>query len=367
LSQAPSSAGEPHTLLNVMLCLVADAKAIDIRAWEEAELARLRLELPAQVAELLARGVQLFGELLGPAEEEELTEHLAGGRLGSVHRLAVRGALAERLSDVTFVARGELRTRLAVLLRLVKAEDRWLIVSLADGGLRKLIKALTAVEALLAESELRPPAISSASDLQTSLAVRRAYTKFRQRIECTGPEGKDGARAALRSAATSIAGLIGLDVYGSLRIQDRVELRRLQERILAWHSRPPEAESGLQLWQEVLNVAHLFVTVNHRPELCEHDREILAELREQLRRCAPLSPVPAALRASAARIAGRDDDLDTLLGQPEPVSTYELLKHLEVIARRLDHPSAESRSRFDSFPSHAGGAGMAPLYAKRTP
>ncbi len=357
MNQARSLADEPHTALQALLGLVADAQSIDIKAWEDTGCLRLRAELRPRVAALLARGIRLFSELLGPEEEEP--QDFLGGKLAPSHRFAAPGSADERLTDVIFFARGELRTRLAVLARLAAAEDRWLLVSLTGGALRKLIKVLTAVEARLAESEGRPPALSSALELEISLAVRHAYTRFRHEMERAGAESQGDVQAALRSAATGITKLIDLDIYGDLRIQDRVELRRLEERILAWQGGAAGSESGRQLWQEVLNVAHLVSAVNHRPELREHDRKILFAARGELRRAAPLSPASAALRDHLATVFGRDDALDTLVAHPGPVTAHDLLKPVEAIVRQLDPPaSGEPQPGFDAFRSEAE-AGMA--------
>ena len=338
LLRGTESGGNAPSLQTVLVLLVAEAESIDVRAWEDAELGRLRSELPPQVGSLLTRGIDLLGDLLGPVQEEEPGQAGPGGTLSFLRRvdqLVVREGADERLADLVFIARGELRAKLAALPSLATAEDRWRIISTAGSGLRQLVKALTAIEALLAEGQGRPSALGFSAELHISLAVRRTYVQFRRLLESIEVEGPDGVCAALRRAATRIALLFDLEVYRDLRSHDRVELRRLQERILAWHRGKGDAASGLQLWQDVLAVAHLLDQVNHREELRVHDLAILTLAREPLRAAAPLGPVPKALRTKLASLFGRDDELDALVAHPGPIAAHDLLERVETLARQL--------------------------------
>src|SRR5882724_5418139 len=206
LLRGTESGGNAPSLQTVLVLLVAEAESIDVRAWEDAELGRLRSELPPQVGSLLTRGIDLLGDLLGPVQEEEPGQAGPGGTLSFLRRvdqLVVREGADERLADLVFIARGELRAKLAALPSLATAEDRWRIISTAGSGLRQLVKALTAIEAVLAEG--------------------RTYVQFRRLLESIEVEGPDGVRAALRRAATRIALLFDLEVYRDLRSHDRVE------------------------------------------------------------------------------------------------------------------------------------------------
>src|SRR5882724_1836519 len=228
LLRGTESGGNAPSLQTVLVLLVAEAESIDVRAWEDAELGRLRSELPPQVGSLLTRGI----DLLGAVQEEEPGQAGPGGTLSFLRRvdqLVVREGADERLADLVFIARGELRAKLAALPSLATAEDRWRIISTAGSGLRQLVKALTAIEALLAEGQGRPSALGFSAELHISLAVRRTYVQFRRLLESIEVEGPDGVCAALRRAATRIALLFDLEVYRDLRSHDRVELRRLQE------------------------------------------------------------------------------------------------------------------------------------------
>lgn len=152
-----------------------------------------------------------------------------------------------------------------------------MLLSACDSSLRRLRKALNAVDVIIASASSVPPLLDFSSELQTSLAVRRALAKFRARLGSDGPPTSESLRGRLRSIGTQIAILVGWDVHPELRVRDRLVMRGLQLRILAWLRGEGDASNpmGLRLWQGFVACVEMFSLVNRRQELVAHDVGVL--------------------------------------------------------------------------------------------
>jgi hypothetical protein len=170
---------------------------------------------------------------------------------------------------------------------------------------------MNAVDVAIASVEAVPTLLDFTSELQTSLAVRRAYGKFRARILAGGDPTPDTLRARFRGAGTHIAKLVGWDIYPEMRVQDRLLLRELQQRVLDWLRGGPEATSaaGVRLWQDLTGCLQMFLLVNRRQELVEHDTAIVRALAAQVE----ASELDASAWASVRALEGLDPELDQLL------------------------------------------------------
>ena len=136
----------------------------------------------------------------------------------------------------------------------------WAVASHADSSLRHVRKALIAIESAVCEYEGFEARDRRWVDIQDSLATRRLYGQFRRAILRGGePQTHEQLTASLKSAATRIAILRGLEIYPFLRIDDRLTIRRLQKRIAAWLDGGADSsqESGLRLWEDLISFARL--------------------------------------------------------------------------------------------------------------
>lgn len=251
---------------------------------------------------------------------------------------------AESLVGLIFFALHELRKRQDRLLRLAAKSLDLALIAECGGLLRNLKRALAAVQALMSKIEGLPPKEAPVRDLHLALEVRSAYAKFRGEIvQIAGRNRAEPqfAGAALQSAATSIAKLIGRDIFTGLRLTDRIELRALQRRILAWRTAGGDPIEAQRLWQDLYGYVQLLQKVNLRQELLEHDRAVLAQIEELAGAADSSAPgLEPALRRRAATLVGRDDALDALLhGQP---SATQLLAVLRALRGQLQSAGIEA-------------------------
>jgi hypothetical protein len=185
------------------------------------------------------------------------------------------GGAEDGLAGLLFCALRELRSREDVLRRAAPREPLPLVAA-CGSLLRNQKRALTAVQQALCERHGLQPTMSLDRELAVALEVRADYEKFRTEIEAIHEDfaldGED-AGPALVSAATSIAKLTGRDIFPLLRLQDRIQVHALQERILAWKRGGRVATEARRLWQDLYAFTQLLQEVNRRQELLEHDRK----------------------------------------------------------------------------------------------
>jgi len=301
--------------------LVERARAVDVASYEQADSTRIRRELVPQTTVLVKEAINFLECLFDRYDPDQ------GEGAGA------SAQAAERIADLSFMARSELRRKLEFLAGLRTGVDTWQVIAVCGRCLGKLARAMTAVEAALCAHESCEAVLVYDSELAHSLKVRRAYGQLCHDLR----NGKKSSIAeSLQSAANSIASLMGHEIYAALRIGDRVQLSGLREHIFAWQRAPErDLRTGLRLWQDVWGVAHLFLDVNKRQELVEHDRQALAELRRRLDGGGEVTPE---VRCLLEALLGRDEELDILLLGGKPLEARSLESPLRRLCGRHDLP-----------------------------
>ena len=249
---------------------------------------------------------------------------------------------AREISGLAFVARGRLMELQEALAGALEQKQVWAVASHADSSLRHVGKALIAIESAVREYEGLEARERRWIDLQGSLETRRLYGQFRRAIMRGGnPETREQLAASLKSAATRIAILRGLEIYSFLRIDDRLTIRQLQKRIAAWQQDDGDssAEAGRRLWQDLVSFARLLAKVNDREELREHDRQVVTSIYRRLfdpkRAVTTLSD---SLLKELQRLEGRDDELDRITRLATDYSVEDLRAPLERLRDQLERP-----------------------------
>ena len=308
------------SLLEKIVRLSLSASAIDIASYEEAEACELRAELVPLVGGILTDALAFFEHTLDTYGDDENApaEPAPAGGLSfrrEVDELLLGEAvdasdgLGERIADLAFMARLELRQKAGSLTRLPADSDSWRIIAAAGSCLRQIQKALAALEAVIARAEGIASVLGFNDELALALVARRAYASLRRQLRAIArlPEISD----RLQGAATSIAYLFDLEVYRDLRISDRVQLRRLLERILRWGGPDVDRQGGERIWEDLLGCAALLAEISKRQELEEHDERVCQEILDRLVTASSPGPeLPPDVRPLVESLAGRDDDLD---------------------------------------------------------
>ncbi|MEM7349534.1 MAG: hypothetical protein AAF657_01925 [Acidobacteriota bacterium] len=249
---------------------------------------------------------------------------------------------AREVSNLAFVARGQLKEMQEALHSALDNKQVWAVASHADSGLRRAGKALIAIETAVRDYEGLPARDRRWNDLGDSLETRRLYAQFRRAILRSGErDASEDVASRLRSAATRIAILRNLEIYPFLRIDDRRTIKMLHQRIAAWLNREGDnsQEAGERLWQDLISFARLLLKVNHREELCEHDRQVINSLHRMLFPAKrPVTELKESHLKELERIVGRDDELDELVLRIKELTVEDLRASIERLKSQLNAP-----------------------------
>jgi hypothetical protein len=325
--------------LQLLLSEVAErARSVDVRRFEEGGAEEVTSTLLPAIENVVRDGLEALGRALAhyeaPREDDapDESQPTAVTFYQGIEDLMIRAAGAAKIAELAFMARWELERKTQALRALGGERDHWKIIAECGSSRRRLIKSLTAVEMALCEHESLKSRLESSyvSELKRALETRRTYALFRRHLRKARPLREESIQKCLRAGGTAIATIIGRDVYDDLRVSDRIQLRRIQTRILEWLRGADafDSDSGRRIWQDLEACADIFLQVNHRTELCEHDARIV---EDALRLVDSEHRPSEEVRSRLVSLLGRDEELDELIeGGPtvDPRPLVELLRRL---------------------------------------
>ncbi len=306
-----------------MLVLAQSVAEVDLREFELEGVDVILASLRPRVSQLLEQTRTVLSEILRACDEAESPPESGISSAAGLQALrhsylpfekAIDGAMVAKLGsrrvveEMAFVANLEIRQRQERIERAKSYTARDTLLAECDSALRRIRKALAAVDAALSESEGGVAALEFESELAASLSVREAYAKFRDRLAaCT--RSSQSTYQRLRLAGTQIAVFIGWDAYPKVRINDRLLLRDLQARILDWLRETPTDEvAGQRLWADLEAFMEMLTMVNRRQELVQHDAMLLRGLL-----ALEDDELSSRFVQLLGSLLGRDSELDELL------------------------------------------------------
>ena len=296
--------------------LVDEARSVEVAELDGADPAEVRERVLPAFVHTLEEAVEGLTRL-----ETDLGETAEASRS---HLELPAGEEAEGLGNLCYVVRGELEQRLAAVDRLRDSDDGsdsrdlWSHLEALEWAQHELIRGLCAVESQLA-STLGTDAVTAHVDLlEESLAVRELAAGLRSDLTAISNRDSNGLARSLEAAAESLIRLTDQTGFGRLRALDRRMARELHHRIAEWLRHPsPNLEAGNHLWQEVSNFSVLLHDISRRSELVAHDLEVLDEVIDLVAGVDPRQPPPGRLVDRLHRLAGLDDELDSLVRSGE--------------------------------------------------
>ncbi|MEM8961665.1 MAG: hypothetical protein AAGD38_09315 [Acidobacteriota bacterium] len=314
---------QSHDLLVRVATLFERSRSIKFVVPEDTGWFALEDEMIGQVAGLVDDAIDLLREIehyydAKPPAADDVTVDGETDFLREIGAQISTELASREVADVAFVSRNQLVEAQEALGRSNTQRSLWKIASHIDTSLRRAGKGMIAVESAMREFEGMPPIKRLWEHLDDSLEIRRTYGLFRRAILRGGDPAGTDLRAQLTNAAKRIATLRDMRIYPYLRIDDRLQIRQLQKRILRWMADTDGAgdheEGGRRLWADLVGFSRLLTQINNREVLREHDRRVITEIVHTLyqRRPAPRSMPPQVL-ASLEPLLGRDEELDLLL------------------------------------------------------
>jgi hypothetical protein len=292
------------------------ARHIDTRSFEVDARVRVRDELVPAVRGVMDQACSILGQVLdrydrptspGTYEDSGVFACMFDDLVADTTPNSPR----QRIADMSFMARWELDRKRCSVAEAVTASDDWRLIAECCSARRRVVKAASGVERVLAEVEALPSMFGEVyqTENQRAVATRAAYYSFVTGIRRAESEQLDIERR-IRFAGTGIARLIGRAIYEELRIEDRRSLRALQARLFEWLRGRRDPREGQRIHSELLAFASLLMEVNRRATLVEHDRAVLEKLLVALHQPATDGQTFLKLLHS---IRGRDPELDALI------------------------------------------------------
>ncbi len=274
----------------------------------------------------------------------ELTRHVVG-RLQAIYDVNVDddGELSDapppdEVSDTLFVARLQLSQAMEEIGRNSERNDHWDLVAQCN-RLRGMIVSVGAVigRAVCSREGLSSENGINGGDVRQALLIRRIYTAVYAVVFAV----RDPPPARIRERLTAIEDLMRQVLDSNLaqliRVNDRVQLRRLQARMREWLDSGVAAhlDDGAHLWQDASAVAEMMVQINNRQELIEHDRQHVRVLLGRFAAAEDQDSVSPDVIELISALRGRDRELDTALGQLEELLLNRLVPQLRAVLERL--------------------------------
>ncbi len=327
-----------------LIKVVERTQGIEIRRYEQREEGPLHDELLPTIKEALSEAIDTFTQVI-----ESYSTPITGDDTGAVSDpthasfgsdtdSARHGA--ERIADMSFVARWELHEEREELGKNGFSKEMWNLVNACSSARRRLITSAIAVENAICAQEGLTSTLYDLylRELNHSLEIRKVYALFRQTVLGSGPPNGKNVRQRLRKVATAIAKLIRSDIYGELRTTDRVQIEGLRSRLAEWlranHDGDPYG--GLRLWQDIENISELLLGINNRSELREHDQSLVSEAYSSLFESDGVpDSIAEELQVRLQSLFGRDAEVDHLIVIQGPHSPENWKSPLERLLESL--------------------------------
>jgi hypothetical protein len=327
-----------------LIKVVERARGIEIRRYEQREEGPLHDELLPTIKEALSEAIGAFTQVI-ESYSTPITDDGSGtvsdstdGSFGSDTDSTRHGA--ERIADMSFVARWELHQEREELGKNSFSKEMWNLVNACSSARRRLIASAIAVENAICAQEGLASTLRDLylREISHSLEVRKVYALFRQTVLGSGPPSGKNVRQRLRKVATAIAKLIRSDIYGELRTTDRVQIEGLRSRLAEWlgadHDGDPHG--GLRLWQDIENLSELLLGINNRSELREHDQSLVTEAYTSLFQNDRVpDSIAEELRVRLQSLFGRDTEVDRLIVIEGPHTPEDWKSPLERLLESL--------------------------------
>lgn len=272
-----------HHLTAQQRCIAIcdELREFDLHAFEELESIENLEQLRRRMTEFSQRTLRLIDQIIEQSPVDmDSSDDSAAFRIG-VDRAYERHEAQERIEVIGTFAVHMLRQKEETLRGSTIGND-WLLILESAASLRRcILKTVVALEHALAELKQMVPQLHFHSEVQKGIQVRRLFAELRFELDEAFQQKVDVVEA-LRCAGLSIAKMMRLDAYEYFRYDDRRLLLDLKDRLKHWFEGGRDATIGAQLFDDIRFSLCLFMQINCREELMEHDRKTVALCIERI-------------------------------------------------------------------------------------
>lgn len=327
-----------------LIIVVERARGIEIRRYEQREEGPLRNELLPAIRETLTEAIKVFTQVIEsystPMENNNTGTVADSAHVSFGSSITLEGHGADRIADISFLARWELYEEREKLGKNSVNKETWNVINDCSSARRRLIASAIAVENAICAHEGLTSTLRNLylHELNHSLQVRKVYAMFRYTVMGNGPPNRKNVRQRLREVATAIDKFASSEIYGELRTTDRVQIERICCRLVQWlqADNDGDPQESLRLWQDIENLSKLLLGINNRSELREHDRTVVVEAHNNLFRTDSVTDsIAEDLHLRLQSLLGRDAELDRLILNRGPHPTESWKRPLERLFESL--------------------------------
>ena len=325
---------DADTLLNRTQRLLADAeRGRMLLARETGDMIVCGLLAPGIVG-LLGRAIDLLtdSEKLYESDDDERdparpTDDLS--ILDDIAALFSSTVAAQEIGDLAFLSRRMLTSCRDKLQSFMAEGDEFQKATHCEVGLRRLARGMAAMEYAICTFEGQTLPEQKGAHLEEALEVRRLYWELRRIILGASDPADIDLPPRLRNFSDVIGALRSRPVFSQVRIEDRIHMFRLSERIAEWlEADDRDFEQGRLLWKDMRVFAELLTEINNRQELRAHDRSLIKWAWQNIGEALDDDTPPQRVMVDRLRtLLGLDETLDTLIleTEPRPAGEWKIL------------------------------------------
>lgn len=309
--------------------LATATRRLERAGFEELPENEFRLQIVPAVLRLGQLTAHVLGRLLTryerPLDEDEETAPLAESP-------------PDEVADTLFVARLQVGQAIEDLRRLGPISEHWELVAQCN-RFRGLIESIVAAvgRAVAAREGLGSDQEQEGSDLRQALLIRRIYTALHAVVYAVPDPPPDRIRERLAAIEAVMRDVLGSTLARLIRVGDRLQLRRLHEKLHLWlvSGSVASPEDGAHLWQDAGAVAEMLVQINNRQELIAHDRHQAQLMLGRLVAADVAGTDSPDLLELASALRGRDRELDASLHELEQLLHRRVIPQLRGLVHRF--------------------------------
>ncbi len=308
---------------------IAEARSLDLEAYERGKPLDVEVLVP-ELARLVLQCCQLLDDLAKLDADSDL------------HSLATPRQI-EDFADLCFVLYSELRACGQQLGRLTEiAQEPFGILVAVERARNKIVNGLCVLENRLSTLLGYASRTHHIDLIREALVARRITGKLLSRLPDLGSAESD-LESSLRRVGGALAWLKGHEDFYSLRTEERLVARHLQQQIITWLRDGCQKREGLQILHEVQVFVELLQPMVRDRGLIDHDLEVLEKAIDQLKHGDPYEALSCSVVVDLDSLFGLDASLDRQLRKGS--NCGEILASLLQLHGRLRalRPATEGR------------------------
>lgn len=177
------------------------------------------------------------------------------------------------------------------------------------------------------------PEVEPGSPTETAIAIRRTIGPFGLAFAHPAPTTAGGYETELEAVESAIDAIMKSPAYEHLRLDEQLTMIAIRGHLATWRLADKDITIATEIWPSIERFAYHQQKISDRRELVAYDHQLLTWAMSQLGK----GTITDELRQGLGNLAGRDAELEALLGDPAAMTQMGLL---EILFRLIDQTLA---------------------------